>query len=110
MVIRVEDEKGNGPYCKYQAYFEGERNDGSLFGMMFWMHCDDHMDHPNAIDDPGIRRGVNTDELFGFATWEQFIEWFTSEEIMLMACNGFYPTMIDVEPTIVGEKQCLFVR
>ena len=110
MVIRVQDEFGDGPYIKPRIEGLCERHSDEPFSAMFWYHCEDIIHHPNWNNDCGHEesRYRNENELFAFATWKQFIDWFTAEEIILLACNGYYPVIIDVEPTVIGDKQCLF--
>lgn len=100
MIIRVEDKHGNGPY--------GSRGEiGGKFESILGEHSFTN-GRPNPYKDTGYLMG--SQEHCGFATWEQFIAWFTSLELRTMAKHGFYPVMIDVEPIAILNAQCIFER
>lgn len=99
MVIRVQDENGDGPY--YQCFGIDDMD------KMAFRHAASRR-HPNPGADMGIERYMRINERCGFANWQQFVNWFSAKELKMMAKHGYYPVRIDAEPTVVGEYQCLF--
>ena len=96
-IYRIEDELGKGCY-RFMDEIE-------------WLneHCKFN-GRPCPIEDKGIDRYMDANEICGFKDMEQLKAWFTEEEIRDLAQKGFEIKKVYVKTiTAIGEKQVLAI-
>jgi hypothetical protein len=105
-VYRVQDKQGNGAYCRnilYPIGFENEISD------MVHRHDVERETHPTPSEDRGLWRPPQHEEKCGFISIASLKQWFSREEIIMLAAAGFQVVKIkNVEITAIGRKQVLF--
>lgn len=68
-------------------------------------------DHPTPINDKGIGRFIDDDEICGFLNKEQAVKWFSERDLKELREAGFELKEVEVEKiTAIGEKQILAIR
>jgi hypothetical protein len=74
---RVENDKGDGPYC-----------DSLLYDTLLYKHKDDEENHP--LEHHLIMESLEKGKVFGFPSKEAAEVWFSEEEFRIMAVMGFH--------------------
>ena len=98
-IYRVEDEDGVGPYGRdYNVEFLESHN------------CD-RGKHPTPYYDPGIRRECRENEICGFLSIKQLLNWFSVNELYKLKKCGYKLKRVEVNKiTAIGRFQCLAIR
>jgi hypothetical protein len=108
-VYRVENAGGFGPYCKMDSDTVLHHNFAN--GHPSPIRTEEPFD-PNVYMKQG-HPGVNESIMFfGFESLKKLGEWFTAEEILKLAHEGFYVCSYRVKRrnVIYGRKQLCFVK
>jgi hypothetical protein len=67
--------------------------------------------HPPPLNDNGIKRCMNMNEICGFKSIQQAFQWFTIQELLQLKILGYSLKRIKVkEITAIGEYQVLAIR
>ena len=100
-IWRVENEDKCGCYSIHDIELED----------MYIKHSIDYEKYPRPKEDIGINRDINSDEICGFKTQEQALNWFDEEDLKLLSELGFTLKKVYVDKiTAIGEKQVLAIR
>lgn len=97
-IWRVENNKGEGCYWGQPTAPILERHDNPIT-------------HPTPMQDEKINRPPKQNEISGFISKQQALNWFSEVELMLLLAFGFRLKEIEVTKiTVRGQKQILAVR
>lgn len=99
-VYRVQNSESRGPY--QDAFDNTELKD------MEFAHNSDRTGHPCPHYDPDINRPPKSEELCGFATIKQLLNWFSKAELFMMKDFGFKIIKLDGHITAQSQTQILF--
>jgi hypothetical protein len=98
-IWRVQNDMGECPYNLIDEIL----CDGFLY-----KHNIDKEFHPNPMNDKGIQRNIEPNEICGFINRKQMCKWFTLEELQKLRKAGYYPKRVEVKKiTAIGEYQVL---
>jgi len=101
-ILRVQDASGKGPYwCSRNAKSQAVCD-------MQDKHGRSPNTHPSTQQDPGIDRYQEHDEHCGFLNRKQLYNWFTDDELSILAESGFHTVEVEGKITGIGKYQVLF--
>ena len=101
-VYRIEDSTGYGPYCL--SYNE---EPVCMTAMIDYHNCI----HPTPKRDTMIGRWHNEiNESYGFVSLRQLLNWFTFDNLHMLADCGFFIVQFKAEITAKSEHQVLYDR
>lgn len=102
-IWRVENKKGQGAYT-----YNG--NNELMFDL--WeRHAQNWIKHPQLINETGIGRFPNKNEICGFISKQQAFNWFSKNDLILLKKVGYTLKRIKVRTiSAIGKQQLLAIR
>ena len=100
MVLRVENDKGEGPYQGFKGW-GGYKN-----------YSCDIFTQPEPWQDGIDDYALTSDHRFGFESFDQFIKWFNPKlrnDLLFFAKNGFKLVEYEGSDVLKGNRQVCFV-
>lgn len=105
IIYRVEDDKGIS--CYNYKYIDAI---GILIKDENW-YCDHDTIRPLPFSDKKINRDIREEEICGFISVKQALNWFSIWELKRMKKLGLKLRKINVQKiTAIGQSQCLAIK
>lgn len=100
-IIRVQWDNGEGPYIMgFASKYSGDWGENSLYSSS---------KHPSPFYDCG--RNMYADEFCGFSSFKRLLDWFPLDSLRFFYNHGGRVVIYhDIQPTVIGGCQCLFIR
>ena len=110
-IYRIEHkDDGFGPYHNASNGLFTAKTRPGIFDIYNGRLVHQGKKHPSLIEDEGIQRMPEEDEVCGFASKRDIINWFTPFEIRGLIKLGYRIKIYYPSKVVYGRKQYLFVR